>query len=116
MLLWGWIRVTAFFHVAVLLSWCRCCAEHAEADTFGVFTNLMSEIRDFFIKTLDDSQSGINWRLRLLMERLHHHDPHLAVRLRVQQLQPQYFAFRWVSRVSGLTFPVWYIAPVASHF
>lgn len=71
--------------------------EHAEADTFGVFTNLMSEIRDFFIKTLDDSHSGINYRLRLLMERLHFHDPHLAVRLRVQQLQPQYFAFRWMT-------------------
>ncbi|XP_043214609.1 TBC1 domain family member 13-like isoform X2 [Amphibalanus amphitrite] len=71
--------------------------EHAEADTFGVFTNLMSEIRDFFIKTLDDSHSGINFRLRLLMERLHHHDPHLAVRLKVQQLYPQYFAFRWMT-------------------
>ena len=56
----------------------------------------MSEIRDFFIKTLDDSHSGINYRLRLLMERLHHHDPHLAVRLKLQQLQPQYFAFRSV--------------------
>ncbi|XP_037081274.1 TBC1 domain family member 13-like [Pollicipes pollicipes] len=71
--------------------------EHAEADTFGVFTNLMSEIRDFFIKTLDDSESGINYRLRLLMERLQQHDPHLAVRLRVQELRPQYFAFRWMT-------------------
>ena len=62
-----------------------------------MFTNLMSEIRDFFIRTLDDSRSGINHRLRRLMERLQQHDPRLALRLRAQQLQPQYFAFRSVT-------------------
>ena len=33
--------------------------EHAEADSFFCFTNIMSEIRDNFIKTLDDSDLGI---------------------------------------------------------
>ena len=33
--------------------------EHAEADCFFCFTNLMADIRDFFIKTLDDSATGI---------------------------------------------------------
>lgn len=34
--------------------------EYAEADSFFCFTNLMAEIRDNFIKTLDlDSQCGI---------------------------------------------------------
>ena len=33
--------------------------EFAEADSFFCFTNMMSEIRDNFIKTLDDSQCGI---------------------------------------------------------
>ena len=33
--------------------------QHAEADCFFCFTNLMSDIRDFFIKTLDDSSTGI---------------------------------------------------------
>lgn len=32
---------------------------HSEADTFFCFTLLMSEIRDVFIKTLDDSDIGI---------------------------------------------------------
>lgn len=31
-------------------------SEHAEADTFFCFTGLMAEIRDFFIKTLDESE------------------------------------------------------------
>lgn len=33
--------------------------EHAEADAFFCFTNLMSEIRDNFCKSLDKSQLGI---------------------------------------------------------
>ena len=33
--------------------------QHAEADCFFCFTHLMSDIRDFFIKTLDDSSTGI---------------------------------------------------------
>ena len=36
-----------------------CVSEHAEADSFWCFTNLMSEIRDNFIKHLDDSECGI---------------------------------------------------------
>lgn len=34
-------------------------AEHAEADTYYCFQNLMSEIKDNFIKTLDQSNCGI---------------------------------------------------------
>ena len=33
--------------------------EYAEPDAFFCFTNLMAEIRDNFIKTLDDSACGI---------------------------------------------------------
>ena len=40
--------------------------EFAEADSFFCFTNLMSEIRDNFIKTLDDSQCGIGMIILLL--------------------------------------------------
>jgi hypothetical protein len=39
-------------------AWCR----HAEADAFFCFTRLMSEIRDVFIKSLDDSATGIGAR------------------------------------------------------
>ena len=33
---------------------------HCEADTFFCFTNLMAEIRDVFIQSLDDSESGLH--------------------------------------------------------
>ncbi|WAR31652.1 TBC13-like protein [Mya arenaria] len=42
------------------------CEEFAEADSFFCFTNLMSEIRDNFIKSLDDSQCGIVLRLQVV--------------------------------------------------
>lgn len=35
--------------------------EFAEPDSFYCFMHLMSEIRDFFIKTLDESAVGIGW-------------------------------------------------------
>ena len=41
--------------------------EHAEADSFWCFTNLMAEIRDNFIKHLDESECGIGqcWKILL---------------------------------------------------
>ena len=38
-------------------------AEHVEADCFFAFTILMGEVRDCFIKVLDDSDSGIKARV-----------------------------------------------------
>ncbi|EDW36510.1 GL14482 [Drosophila persimilis] len=43
---------------------------HAEADCFFCFTALMSEIRDFFIKTLDDAEGGIKFMMGLLSNML----------------------------------------------
>lgn len=45
------------YNVLIIIS---IISENAEADSFFCFMNLMSEIRDLFIKTLDaDSQCGI---------------------------------------------------------
>jgi len=38
-------------------------AEHVEADSFFAFTIIMGEVRDCFIKVLDDSDSGIKARI-----------------------------------------------------
>ncbi|KRX39404.1 TBC1 domain family member 13 [Trichinella murrelli] len=72
--------------------------EHAEADTFFCFQNLMSEIKDNFIKTLDSSNVGIDHQMRALYSLLQRVDPVLHQAMtEVQQLCPQYFAFRWLS-------------------
>lgn len=69
-------------------------SENAEADCFWCFIALMGEIRDFFIRTLDDSESGIGAMMERLMANLRHHDHQLWNRLRTQELRPQFFSFR----------------------
>merc|ERR1719150_1212182 len=71
--------------------------EHAEADCFFCFTNLMSDIRDFFIKTLDDSASGIQAMMVRLRTRISEVDPEVEKQLARQGIKMQYFAFRWLS-------------------
>ncbi|KAH9505195.1 hypothetical protein Btru_058923 [Bulinus truncatus] len=71
--------------------------EYAEADSFFCFTCLMSEIRDFFIKTLDDSQFGIGSKMNQLMDMLKELDRPLWQRLQDQELRPQFYAFRWIT-------------------
>ncbi|XP_068234933.1 TBC1 domain family member 13 [Palaemon carinicauda] len=69
----------------------------AEADCFWCFISLMGEIRDFFIRTLDESESGIGAMMKRLMNNLKHHDHQLWNRLRLQDLEPQFFSFRWLT-------------------
>uniref|UniRef100_A0A8C5RZH6 TBC1 domain family member 13 n=1 Tax=Laticauda laticaudata TaxID=8630 RepID=A0A8C5RZH6_LATLA len=71
--------------------------EHAEADTFFCFTNLMSEIRDNFIKSLDDSQCGITYKMEKVYVILKEKDRELYLKLQEQNIKPQFFAFRWLT-------------------
>lgn len=73
------------------------CREFAEADSFFLFTCLMGEIRDFFIKTLDDSACGILSQMAKLTSLLEKMDNALAEHLVQQQIKPQFFAFRWIT-------------------
>lgn len=79
---------------------------HAEADCFYCFTNLMSDIRDFFIKTLDDAESGVKGVMTGFMRRLSDLDPKCHTKLQSQDLKPQYFAFRWLSLMLSQEFPL----------
>ena len=69
--------------------------KHAEADCFFCFTNLMSDIRDFFIKTLDHSSSGIQAMMVRLNNRIQEVDCDVANQLMQQGIRMQYFAFRF---------------------
>ena len=61
----------------------------------------MSDIRDFFIKTLDDSATGIRAVMERLSQRLQQVDPAVAGRLDSQGIKMQFFAFRyrWLSEL-----------------
>ena len=70
---------------------------NAEADCFFCFTNLMSDIRDFFIKTLDESETGINRIMHDLMSKLKGIDLAVYARIVEQDIKPQFYLFRWLT-------------------
>lgn len=80
--------------------------KNAEADCFFCFTNLMSEIRQNFIRTLDDSDSGIINLMQQYCERLRRHDEELSRRLKQLDLVPQYYSFRWLILLLSQEFPL----------
>ncbi|XP_033253485.1 TBC1 domain family member 13-like [Drosophila miranda] len=79
---------------------------HAEADCFFCFTALMSEIRDFFIKTLDDAEGGIKFMMGLLSNMLKTKDIDIYEHLKSQELHPQYYSFRWLTLLLSQEFPL----------
>ncbi|XP_035914481.1 TBC1 domain family member 13 isoform X1 [Anopheles stephensi] len=79
---------------------------YAEADCFFCFTALMGEIRDFFIKTLDESEGGIKGMMAKLSNLLHEQDAEVWERLRDQELYPQYYSFRWLTLLLSQEFPL----------
>ncbi|KAH1011646.1 hypothetical protein HUJ04_000970 [Dendroctonus ponderosae] len=80
--------------------------EFAEADSFFCFTNLMSEIRDFFIKSLDESVHGINTMMNTLLHRLKNSDLDVWLKFQQQDLKPQYYSFRWITLLLSQEFPL----------
>jgi len=71
--------------------------QFAEADAFFCFTGLMSEIKDNFIKILDNSQCGITHNMNSLMMLLKDNDPQLHTALTERNIKPQFFSFRWLT-------------------
>lgn len=55
----------------------------------------MAEIRDFFIKTLDEAECGINQLMNRLCDQLKNNDHKVFTRLKQQELYPQYYSFRY---------------------
>lgn len=80
--------------------------EHAEADTFFCFTNLMAEIRDFFIKSLDEAEFGINAMMIKLNQQVKLNDHDVWTKLQQQDLCPQYYSFRWLTLLLSQEFPL----------
>ena len=54
----------------------------------------MAEIRDFFIKTLDEAEFGINSMMTKLTQQVKDNDREVWQRLNQQELCPQYYSFR----------------------
>ncbi|KAF7269705.1 TBC1 domain family member 13 isoform X1 [Rhynchophorus ferrugineus] len=80
--------------------------EYAEADSFFCFTNLMSEIRDFFIKSLDETDHGINRMMSKMLTKLKYNDLHVWLKFQQLDLKPQYYSFRWITLLLSQEFPL----------
>lgn len=81
-------------------------AEYAEADCFWCFTALMGEIRDFFIKSLDESENGIRGMMNKLSRLLEKKDIAVFNQLKDQGIFPQYYSFRWLTLLLSQEFPL----------
>lgn len=67
----------------------------AEADAFWCFNGLMSEIRERFLQTVDETSSGIHKLVGTSGSLLSKYDPELANHLATCDLEPGIFALRW---------------------
>ncbi|KAI8388780.1 rab-GTPase-TBC domain-containing protein [Radiomyces spectabilis] len=71
---------------------------HAEADAFFVFTTLMSDVRDHFVRSLDhDASTGINASMLRMSQRLAWYDRSLWRELQRKDIKEQFYAFRWIT-------------------
>lgn len=66
----------------------------------------MGEMKDFFIKTLDESDSGIKAIMNRLSKMLESQDLAVFSRLREQDLHLQYYGFRWLTLLLSQEFPL----------
>ncbi|GAQ80933.1 GTPase-activating protein [Klebsormidium nitens] len=72
--------------------------EHAEADAFFCFVELLSDFRDHFCQQLDNSEVGIRATITRLSNLLKQRDEELWLHLNVKiQINPQFYAFRWIT-------------------
>ncbi|CAF0846918.1 unnamed protein product [Didymodactylos carnosus] len=67
--------------------------EHAEADCFYCFTNLMVHIRDNFIKVLDNTAYGIVVRMQRFLHLLKRTDSIIHNLFERLKLKPEFYAF-----------------------
>ncbi|KAI7854604.1 rab-GTPase-TBC domain-containing protein [Circinella umbellata] len=71
---------------------------YSEADAFFVFTILMSDVRDHFVRSLDqDASTGIHATMQRMSQRLAWVDKPLWRDLKRKDIKEQYYAFRWIT-------------------
>lgn len=92
--------------VSKIKMYLKCPPEHAEADSFFCFSALMGEMKDCFMKTLDESESGIKSLMQRLSKLLERTDEAVWKRLRDQDLHLQYYGFRWLTLLLSQEFPL----------
>jgi len=71
--------------------------ENYEPDTFFCFCSLMGELRDLYMQGMDSDSEGIQGQGERLMYKLMQIDPAVAKHIRALEINPQFFALRWLT-------------------
>lgn len=66
-----------------------------EADTFFTFTHLFGEIRDRFVRSLDNTQDGLNGSIARVANLLHELDPEISGHIKGLEVLPHYYLLKW---------------------
>ena len=70
--------------------------DYLESDLFFCFTNLMTEVRDGFMRDMDKEQSGISGQVEAFANVLKIIDPKVYNNLEEQQVNHQFYSLRWL--------------------
>jgi len=71
--------------------------QHAEADTFFCFSLLMSDMRDTFVKTMDNEEGGMMGRIDQFNELLKEKDLEVWNHLEDLRVSPVYYTVPWLT-------------------
>jgi hypothetical protein len=67
---------------------------------------LMAEIRDGFLRTMDNEPSGINGKIRIFSQLMMKVDPDLGYHLQEQNVNPQFYSLRWLMLLLSQEFSI----------
>jgi len=68
---------------------------HVESDSFYCFSNLMDTLKDVFLRSKDNTENGINTRIKHLTDILRITDREIYNLFYDEKVEVQFFAFRW---------------------
>ncbi len=71
-------------------------AQYLESDLFFCFSNLMAELKDGFLRDLDNEESGIQGKCKAIEQIIRVVEPEIYARLMSEKIETQYYALRWV--------------------
>ncbi len=77
-----------------------------EADVFYCFSNLMKEIQDGFVKKLDNTEGGVQTRVKVLNEYLKKSDKQLWTHLDKYKVDPQFYSLKWLMLLLAQEFSI----------
>jgi hypothetical protein len=78
----------------------------AEAAAFACFVPLLGELRDLFCAACDGSAGGVAGTLAALARLISAADPELGAHLEKLGVNPQFYAFRWITTALTQEFPL----------